>query len=71
MAVDGHIRDFCLPNALLSLAEFAVAAEDASLREESLAAVREGRREMEGSPLLPEFDRKLALVLDGGRDLCF
>jgi 2-iminoacetate synthase len=71
MAVDGHIRDFCLPNALLSLAEFAVAAEDAPLREESLAAVREGRRDLEGSPLLPEFDRKLALVLDGGRDLCF
>ncbi|HZW35525.1 MAG TPA: [FeFe] hydrogenase H-cluster radical SAM maturase HydG [Candidatus Deferrimicrobiaceae bacterium] len=71
MAVDGHIRDFCLPNALLSLAEYAVAAEDASLREEGLAAVRDTRKEMEGSPFLPEFDRKLALVLEGGRDLCF
>jgi 2-iminoacetate synthase len=71
MAVDGHIRDFCLPNALLTLAEFAVASEDAALREECLAAVRESRKELEGSPLLPEFDRKIALVLEGGRDLFF
>lgn len=71
MAADGHIRDFCLPNALLSLAEFAVAAQDASLREESLAAVQEARKEMEGSPLLAEFDRKFALAFEGGRDLCF
>jgi 2-iminoacetate synthase len=71
MAVEGHIRDFCLPNALLTLAEFAVATEDAVLREECLNAVREARAEMEGSPLLPEYDRKFALVFEGGRDLFF
>jgi 2-iminoacetate synthase len=71
MAVEGHIRDFCLPNALLTLAEFAVATEDAALREECLNAVREARAEMEGSPLLPEYDRKFALVFEGGRDLFF
>ncbi len=71
MAVEGHIRDFCLPNALLTLAEFAIATEDAALREECLGAVREARNEMEGSPLLPEFDRKLARVIEGGRDLFF
>jgi 2-iminoacetate synthase len=71
MAVDGHIRGFCLPNALLTLAEFAVSTEDASLREECLAAVRDGRRELEGSPLLREFDGKMARVLEGGRDLYF
>jgi 2-iminoacetate synthase len=71
MAMDGHIRDFCLPNALLSLAEFAVASPDASLREAGLAAVMEGRKDMAGSPLLGEFDHKLDLVLEGRRDLCF
>jgi 2-iminoacetate synthase len=71
MALDGHIRDFCLPNALLTLAEFAVSTGDAGLREECLAAVRDGRKEMEGSPLMPEFDRKLAQAIDGGRDLHF
>lgn len=71
MAVDGHIRGFCLPNAMLTLAEFAVSTEDAALREECLAAVRESRRELEGSPLLQEFDGKMARVLDGGRDLFF
>ena len=71
MAMEGHIRDFCLPNALLTLAEFAIAAEDAALREECLGAVREARNDMEGSPLLPEFDRKLARVAEGGRDLSF
>jgi 2-iminoacetate synthase len=71
MAEEGRIRGFCLPNALLTLAEFAVAAEDPSLREECLAAVREGREEMNGSPLLPEFDRKIALVLGGCGDLFF
>ncbi|MBI5342568.1 MAG: [FeFe] hydrogenase H-cluster radical SAM maturase HydG [Deltaproteobacteria bacterium] len=71
MAVDGHIRDFCLPNALLSLAEFALSTEDAALREECLAAVREAKREMEGSPMLPEFERKLAQAMEGGRDLHF
>jgi 2-iminoacetate synthase len=71
MAVDGAIRGFCVPNALLTLAEFAVSAEDAALREECLSAVREGRRDLEGSPLLHEYDRKIVRVLEGGRDLCF
>ena len=71
MAADGHIHDFCLPNALLTLAEFAVATEDAALREECLAAVREARKEMEGSPFLREFDRKLERTVEGGRDLHF
>ncbi|OGP80482.1 MAG: [FeFe] hydrogenase H-cluster radical SAM maturase HydG [Deltaproteobacteria bacterium RBG_16_64_85] len=71
MAVDGHIRDFCMPNALLTLAEFAIATEDNALREECIAAVRDGRKELEGSPLLPEFDRKIARVLEGDRDLFF
>lgn len=71
MAMDGHIRSFCLPNALLTLAEFATGTGDASLREECLAAVREGRREMDGSPLSTEFDRKLEEVLAGGKDLHF
>lgn len=68
MAEDGHMRDFCLPNALLSLAEFALSAGDPALREECLAAVREGMKEMEGSPFLEEFGRKLALTMEGGRD---
>lgn len=71
MAVDGQIRGFCLPNALLSLVEFAVASGDAALREECLAAVRDARKEMDGSPLLVEFDRKLARAAEGGRDLHF
>ncbi len=71
MAIDGHIRSFCLPNALLTLAEFATGTDDASLREECLAAVQEGRRDMDGSPLSAEFDRKLAGVLAGGKDLHF
>jgi 2-iminoacetate synthase len=68
MAVDGHIREFCLPNALLTLAEFATTTRDGALREECLAAVRDGRKDLEGAPLLAEYDRKLALVLDGARD---
>jgi 2-iminoacetate synthase len=71
MAMDGQIRDFCLPNALLSLAEFAVDSADPALREECLAAVREARKEMDGSPLLREFDRKLEHTVAGGRDLHF
>lgn len=71
MAVEGHIRDFCLPNALLTLAEYAVGNGDTALQEECLAAVREGRKDMDGSPLLAEFDVKLARVLTGGRDLYF
>lgn len=71
MALSGHIRGFCLPNALLSLAEFAVSTDNAALREECLAAVREGGKEMEGSPLRPEFDRKLEETIAGGKDLHF
>jgi 2-iminoacetate synthase len=71
MALAGHIRDFCHPNALLTLAEFAVSTGDAALREECLDAVREGRKDMEGSPLLPEFERMLAEAIGGGRDLFF
>jgi 2-iminoacetate synthase len=71
MAADGHIRGFCLPNALLTLAEYAVSAEDPRLREECLAAVRAGSREMEGSPLSGEFHRKLERVIAGEKDLFF
>jgi 2-iminoacetate synthase len=71
MAVEGHIRGFCLPNALLSLAEYAVGLSDASLREECLAAVREARKEMEGSPLSAEYDRRMERIMAGGRDMDF
>ncbi|GAB4237347.1 MAG: [FeFe] hydrogenase H-cluster radical SAM maturase HydG [Deltaproteobacteria bacterium] len=71
MALDGHIRDFCLPNALLTLAEYAVGSSDPALREQCLAAVEEGRKDLGDSPLRPEFDRKLSLVLSGGKDLFF
>jgi len=71
MALDGHIRDFCLPNALLTLAEYAVGAADPELRERCISAVGEGRKELEGSPLRDEFDRLLARVLSGERDLYF
>jgi 2-iminoacetate synthase len=71
MAVDGHIRGFCLPNALLTLAEYAVSAGDPGLREKCLAAVRAGSREMEGSPLSGEYHRKLERVIAGEKDLFF
>lgn len=71
MALEGRIRDFCLPNALLTLAEYAVGSADPALRDECLAAVEEGRRDLDGSALRPEFDRKLSLVLSGGKDLYF
>ncbi len=71
MAADGHIRGFCLPNALLTLAEYAVSAEDPCLRQECLAAVQAGKKEMDGSPLAEEFERKLSRVLAGERDLYF
>ena len=71
MATDGHIRGYCLPNALLTLAEYAVAAEDPGLREECLAAVEEARKEMEGSPLAVAFERKLSRVMAGEKDLFF
>ena len=71
MAADGHIRGFCLPNALLTLAEYAVSAGDPRLREDCLAAVRAGSREMEGSPLSKAFHRKLERVIAGEKDLFF
>jgi 2-iminoacetate synthase len=71
MALDGHIRGFCLPNALLSLAEYATGTDDAELRRQCLAAVEEGRRDLDGSPVREEFDRMLARVLSGERDLHF
>jgi hypothetical protein len=71
MALDGHIRDFCLPNALLTLAEYAVGRQDEDLRKRCLAAVEEGRRELALSPLRQEFERKLAEVLAGGKDRHF
>jgi len=71
MALDGHIRDFCLPNALLTLAEYAVGNADPELRERCLAAVEDGRRDLAGSPLRPEFDRLLSRVLTGEKDLHF
>ncbi len=71
MALAGGIRGYCTANALLTLAEFAVSTGDAGLREECLSAVREGRKEMEDSPLLREFDRKLALAIEGNKDLHF
>ena len=71
MAADGHIRGFCLPNALLTLAEYAVAAENPALRDECLAAIEEGKKEMEGSPLHEAFEQKLARVIAGEKDLFF
>lgn len=71
MATDGRIRGYCLPNALLTLAEYAVSTSDGSLRDDCLAAVAEGRGEVDGSPLAAEFERKLARVLAGERDLFF
>lgn len=68
MAVEGRIRPFCHANALLSLAEYAVASEDAGLRDECLAAVRGARGEIAGSGIAAEFDRKLAAVLAGEKD---
>ena len=68
MAIDGNIRGFCLPNALLSLAEYAVASDDASLRAECLAAVEAGKRDMAGSPLAAAFEGKLVRVLAGETD---
>lgn len=71
MAEGGDIRPFCVANALLTLAEYAMETEDPVLRAECLAAVREGRREIEGSPIAAEFDRKAARILAGERDLFF
>jgi len=71
MAADGHIKGFCLPNALLTLAEYAISAEDPRLREECLAAVTTGKKEMERSPLAGAFEEKLARVIAGEKDLFF
>lgn len=71
MALEGRIKDFCLPNALLTLAEYAVESADPALRDQCLAAVEEVRKDLDDSALRPEFDRKLSLVLSGGKDLYF
>jgi len=71
MAVEGAIGSYCLPNALLTLAEFAVGSGDPALRERCLAAVREGEHRMNGSPLSAEFRRRLSRTLAGERDLHF
>jgi 2-iminoacetate synthase len=71
MAAGGRIKDFCLPNAILSLAEYATAAEDEGFRELCLAAVRKARDTMNASPLAAEVDRRLTAVLAGARDLHF
>ena len=71
LAAEGHIRGFCLPNALLTLAEYAVSASDSLLGDECLAAIEAGKKEMEGSPLAGEFRRKLSRVLAGEKDLYF
>lgn len=71
MATRGEIRGFCLPNALLTLAEFGTSAEDPVLRKACLDAVEAGRGEMSGAPLEAEFGRKLSRILSGERDLFF
>lgn len=71
MALDGEIRDYCLPNALLSLAEYGTASTDAPLRAACLAAVERGRGEMAGLPLETEFEARLARALAGERDQHF
>ena len=40
-----------------TLAEYAAGTDDAELRRQCLAAVEEGRRDMDGSPLREEFER--------------
>jgi len=71
LAEDGAIGTFCLPNALLTLAEYAVGSSDPVLRERCLAAVRAGQLQMNGSPLSAEFGRRLSRTLAGERDLHF
>ncbi|MFA6147442.1 MAG: [FeFe] hydrogenase H-cluster radical SAM maturase HydG [bacterium] len=71
MALDGHMKEFCLPNALLTLAEYALGSADPALRRQCLAAVENGRKELDDSALRPEFDRKLSRVMSGGKDLYF
>jgi 2-iminoacetate synthase len=71
LAEEGHMRDFCLPNALLTLAEYAVERDGEGLRERCLAAVREGAKELAGSPVEEEFGRRLARTLAGEKDLRF
>ena len=67
----GASAAFSPPTALLARAESAVPAGAPRLREECLAAVREGSQEMEGSPLSKEFTRKLERVIAGEKDLFF
>jgi 2-iminoacetate synthase len=71
LAEGGAIGTYCLPNALLTLAEFAVGTDDPDLRGKCLAAVRDGATRMNGSPLSAEFGRRLTRTLAGERDLHF
>jgi hypothetical protein len=71
MATNGEMRGLCLPNALLTLAEYAVERDDASLRERCLEAVRKGAAELAGLPSEEEFGRRLARTLSGEKDLRF
>jgi 2-iminoacetate synthase len=71
MAMDGHVRDFCLPNALLTLAEYAVEREPGDLKERCLEAVRKESAALAGSPVEAEFGRRLARTLAGEKDLHF
>lgn len=71
MAEGGDIGTYCLPNALLTLAEYAAGSDDPEIREKCLAAVREGEGQMNGSPLSAEFGRRLSRTLAGERDLHF
>jgi 2-iminoacetate synthase len=71
LALDGHVRDFCLPNALLTLAEYAVEREPGDLRERCLAAVRREEGALAGSPVEDEFRKRLARTLAGEKDLHF
>lgn len=71
LAEGGAVGSYCLPNALLTLAEFAVRSEDPSLREKCLLAVRDREHQLNGSPRSEEFRRRLARILAGERDLHF
>jgi 2-iminoacetate synthase len=71
LASDGQIRGLCLPNAILSLAEYAVGTGDGELKALCLSAVEKAREGMNGSGLAPELGRRLAATLAGGRDLHF
>jgi 2-iminoacetate synthase len=71
MALDGHIRGYCLPNALLTLAEYAMNSSDPDLKRRCLDTVEAGCKDLGDTALRPEFDRKLAAVLAGATDQHF